>query len=165
MFPMQIHKLSLRHRGGTKDYHLVSIISEAGNGLLINRWGKAGSWGSLKIEQFGSKAATDRAFEHLFESKEGRGYTEQLARNRQTAHNEGELSKYLGPQYMAQIGAANLLHINDKADTSGIREPEEVSFNKRPNGSFALNEKPRKLVKDVEPTVEDLKANPNWGIF
>lgn len=59
------------HQGGTKDYHLY-LFTKRGerSGLLIKRWGKAGTDGQVKVE-LGGKVQLDKELKE----RSSRGYS------------------------------------------------------------------------------------------
>ncbi len=74
MYRVRVHKLSLEHKGGTKAYHLLRISLSDKSSLVVNRWGKLGSFGETSHETFPTSILADKAFYKKKREKEGRGY-------------------------------------------------------------------------------------------
>lgn len=76
-----VKKISMSHDGGTKEYHILSVVDEgAGRGVVITRWGKVGAWGQCEAKHFENDddfalgSIVDDYFSQRMRDKEGRGY-------------------------------------------------------------------------------------------
>ncbi|WP_342234673.1 WGR domain-containing protein [Inquilinus sp. OTU3971] len=76
-----VKKISMPHNGGTKEYHILSVVDEtAGRGVVITRWGKAGAWGQCEAKNFENDdgftlgSIVDDYFSQRMRDKETRGY-------------------------------------------------------------------------------------------
>ncbi len=169
MFPITIDKLSLRHRGGTKDYHLVQILNANGRGLLIKRWGKAGQWGQVQIEAYSSAYDLDKAFTKMRSTKESRGYTMEVGHWSGEAADNAEFLKALGPQYAAIPGAQfdHVLGDDDEINQIlGDDAPDTADMVKVGLEREAKKRAEREAAKTKAAQEEaELKSNPQWGIF
>lgn len=170
MFPFKIRKVSLRHRGGTKEYHFVSIRSadpSKGPSLAIFRWGKAGSWGQLSFDR-GNVFGVEDACEKKLREKEGRGYS--VSKDATVEVNDlAALKTSLGVGYWGSLGEHidYLLPGAADAEKRGVRTPDPPRFDENGNPT-GLARKPKLIEEppEAEPTVEDRVAqNPNWGMF
>jgi len=170
VFPITIIRESLRHRQGTKAYHLLRIMTASGPALTINRWGKTEAWGEIQIVRHDSMAQATTAYNQEKREKEGRGYSVYMMARSDNADDFEEFKKVLGPQYFSQLGVDNLRHLSPDFDTTGVREPpletewvkDEKTGKVRPAGIDTS----KYHVPEPEPTVEDKRVkNPMWGMF
>lgn len=170
MFPFAIRKVSLEHRGGTKEYHLVCIQSKdskSGPSLLIKRWGKKGTWGQVQFIR-GNAFEVEDEFTKIQRQKEGRGY-DVTSENRNGAEDIDGLRKVLGPGYWRDMGKElpYLMPGKDPSAFKGARAAVEPRFDDDGNPTGAEPPKP-KLIDDLPPpkTREELiESNPLWGSF
>jgi predicted DNA-binding WGR domain protein len=160
---IQVRKVSLRHRGGTKEYHLLCVVNDSiGHGIVVNRWGKTGAWGQMKTERDDGKKSFN-SFLAKLQEKEARGYS--IYKDEANSYDTNEAAKSaIGMAYWPQLGAANILHVMPGIDTSGVREAEPVTW-KEENGKFVPDDKPKHSMPSPEEELAEKKANPNWGLF
>jgi predicted DNA-binding WGR domain protein len=76
-----VKKISMPHSGGTKEYHILSVVDErTGRGVVLTRWGKAGAWGQCESQTFENDddfalgSEVDDFFSQRMRDKEARGY-------------------------------------------------------------------------------------------
>lgn len=169
MFPMAVRKVSATHSGPTKkEYHLVLITTPDGRGVVINRWGKARTWGSLTVTTFDKVAEAIRAFNAKLDEKMGGEYREnRIDTGSKIVNDLPELTTLLG-NYWPEFGKKNATWLIPGVDTTHIREPKEKKFKDLGNGRMTAVTDPPRLVEE-EPVVIDPAAearkNPNWGLF
>jgi predicted DNA-binding WGR domain protein len=175
MFPITIDKLSLRHRSGTKEYHLVLVSNAKGHGLLIKRWGKAGAWGQLQMALYKSATATQAAFDKMRATKESRGYSIEVGHQHTESTDLAGFQKNLGAQYMPEI-ATHMAYITGDGETdedyvllTGLEDddlPKTADMVKVAQEREAKKRAEREEAKRQKEKEEaDLKANPLWGMF
>lgn len=168
-YPISVRKWSADHDGGTKSYHLVLIETADNKALVIKRFGKKSAWGSTQVEKFGDVGLALREFNKTRNSKESRGYRGARSPNPVDAHDLIAFKGAIGTQYWTCLGKENVEFIIPGADTTGVKDPEELKFEKRADGSFKKVERPPLAVEEKpapEPTIEDRRrAMPNWGMF
>lgn len=159
-----IRKVSMQHRGGTKEYHLLSVRNTTtGKAILVTRWGKTGTWGQMKTEK-GTETDVSRAFDAKFDEKSGRGYRITNEKNASAA-NADEAQHIIGITYWPQIGAANLEHVLPGVDTTGVREAKPATWKETKDGKWERDDKPEHSMPTKEDEIAEAKANPNWGLF
>ncbi len=166
-----ITKLTLEHRSGTKEYHLLLIENSlAQKSVLVNRWGKAGAWGQMKTER-GTAYDMAQSYRTKLNEKEGRGYRV-VSSKPFTASSVEEAKTMIGINYWAQIGADNLQHVFPGVDTTGVRESKPAVWKETPDGKYERDDKPEYSMPTEEDRreeerqkVEEQKQNPNWGMF
>lgn len=88
-------QMGLNHSGGSKFYEAVLLQSRNGNAVVIKRWGKVGSWGQVKVEQYGNCTEAERAYSEILEQKRKRGYTREAYRADKTLSNMEEVEQTL----------------------------------------------------------------------
>lgn len=159
-YPVIVQKLSLKHRLGSKEYHIV-LIANANGGLIVNRWGKTGTWGQMQTDFHLSDAAKS-AFEAKRREKEGRGYHEERITT-VVCDDYDAFNKALGPQYMMQIGGDNLNRIVPGISIVGSREVKPRIWDEKA-GRYA--DHTPKTIPEPETTIEEhISRNANWGAF
>lgn len=159
-----VRKVSMSHRSGTKEYHLLLIVNaDEGTGILVSRWGKAGTWGQMKSEK-GSASDCLRAFNAKQYEKESRGYRSSFDKSEQFVSAD-DAKPFIGMTYWPQIGAANLQHVFPGVDTSGVREAKPAVWKEKEGGGWERDEKPEHSMPSKEDEIAEAKANPNWGLF
>lgn len=159
-----IRKLSMQHRGGTKEYHLLLVAnSENGKGLLVSRWGKTGAWGQMKTEK-GTESDATRAFHAKFDEKSTRGYRT-TADKTDGVHTYEEAAKIIGMTYWPQLGAHNLEHVFPGVDTAGVREAKPATWKETKDGKWERDDKPEHSMPSKDDELAEAKSNPNWGLF
>ncbi len=125
VYPITSKTISYNHQGGTKSYHLHLIQAANGNCVVINRWGKTGSVGEMKIATFDSPIKAQRAFDKK-ETEKGRNGYRQVGPARETsAKDASELVKAVGNVYFNKIGASAVRHLDPDFDTTGMRENDD----------------------------------------
>lgn len=168
MFPMKITKTSARHRGRTKDYHLVLITTSDGRSMVVIRFGKKDQWGQMKVHLFNSIADGESFFSNKRDEKMGGEYTLPITPiSVVEVPALDNLQKYLSA-YWPKLGATNIEWLVPGADTKGVRDPDGPStWARQPDGSLADEYKPR-LVPDDEVEVDmasQVARDENWGSF
>lgn len=159
-----IRKVSMRHRSGTKEYHLLLVKNSAnGRGILVNRWGKAGAWGQMKTEK-NTEANSANSFTSKVNEKEARGYNIYADKIEEAANVE-EAKSIIGMTYWPQLGAANLEHVFPGVDTYGVREAKPAAWKETQDGKWERDDKPEHSMPSKEDEVAEAKTNPNWGLF
>lgn len=158
-FPIQIRKITMDHRTGTKQYHLVLITSASADGVEVTllRWGKTGAWGQVQAER--GRAA----FIAKLREKQDRGYNV-TKENIVDATDEAD--------FKLKIGAGYLAHAKDfydqiipGGDTTGMKAAKPIVFEKREDGSFTVKEDDARLIKESEEDKvrQKIGENPSWG--
>lgn len=164
MTTFTINKVSMRHRGGSKEYHLLAVTNhDTGKGVIVNRWGKVGSWGQMKTERKTATRVNNMLFDKIRE-KEARGYISTSTNNYECKSVE-EARSTLGVQYWAQMGALNLDHVFPGIDTTGVREAKPTVWKELPSGKFVADDTPLHSMPSAEEELAEKKSNPNWGLF
>lgn len=163
----QVASRTLQHRSGSKEYHLLKIRNmDTDDAILVMRWGKTGAWGQTKIET-SAGGSIDQLHNAKIREKEKGGY-EETRQKTTVVEDLAAVAKLIGPQYYRNLGAANITHLDKTADTTGIKEPAEVKFQERPDGTWAVDNAPKKSppMKIEEESFEDRQArDPLWGMF
>src|SRR6185312_14676913 len=96
MSMFKIRTLLRKHTGGTKEYHLVSIVRKDGRSLVINRWGKTGAWGQMNVSRHGTDYAAQRALQEKQCDKERRDYKLSHDTGTVTINTENTFKRDLG---------------------------------------------------------------------
>lgn len=122
VYPITSRTITLNHQGGTKSYHLHLIQAASGNCVVINRWGKTGALGEMKIETFDSPIKAQRAFDRKETEKTRKGYRQDTPARETTAKDSSELVKAVGNVYFNKMGAAAVQHLDPGFDTTGMRQ-------------------------------------------
>lgn len=122
VYPITSKIVSLDHQGGTKSYHLHLIQAANGNCVVINRWGKTGSFGEMKVETFDSPVKAQRAFDKKETEKTRKGYRQTSSARETTAKDSSELVKAVGVTFFNKMGVAAVSHLDPGFDTSGMRQ-------------------------------------------
>jgi hypothetical protein len=168
MFPMTVIKKSARAQSvsGGKEYHLVLVLtSDSGKALYIERFGKAGKFGSLKVQattQSHAQSLFDKKYREKFEGE----YRDHFRDDNLVINDETALKKALGTQYLAQMSPADLKFILPGINTAGARAPEEVEFEQQKDGTFKKKDKkPIPLPEEVLTPEQQIENNPMWGMF
>lgn len=166
MFPVTIRKWSATHGGGTKAYHLLSIETADNKALVVRRFGKVGAWGSLQVIPFSDVGLALKDYDDKRDDKMRGGYHVGATSSSKKADSLEEVKKLIGAQYWTQLGPTNLDFIFPGIDTKGVKEPEELAWEKRPDGSYARKEKDPLKFPEREITDEERRATmPDWGLF
>lgn len=168
-FPISISKVSLKHDGETKAYHVTTACNARGQGITIFRWGRIGREGQVLVEKHHSSSATAQAALARIKQKQRRGYEESAAKEH-TATTEAELKQFIGPSIWFKIGADAISHLAPGASTAGVTTPEpEAVWEIDPKTGEHVNinaRKPRGIPEPapVEPTIADkIAADPLFG--
>jgi hypothetical protein len=162
-----VRRDSRRHRGGTKDYHLVAILNEDnGRCLLIQRWAKAGQWGTgIKVTPCATGRDLDREWDKVAKVKFRAGEYEGRLPTKGSDHDDlDSLKKNLG-QYWPRLGAhAEWLVPGCGMEGKKVEEPAEWDDReKRYVKPRATNPDDFENV-EPEPDIEEfVKDNPQWG--
>lgn len=163
-YPIQIIKKSLDHQGGTKSYHTVQVITADGRQLLVKRWGKKGSFGSIDVMIGNTNIGAETA--KIIRDKQKRGYDE-VDHKDFRANDLDDFKRLMTPRLYTSLGAANLAYLIPDADTTGIKDAENVEWEKNPDGTMRIKQKPPlPLPPPPEETIEEkIARNPMWGAF
>lgn len=174
IYPMRIETCDLDHKGQTKAYHLVMILSANGNSIVINRWGKIGVFGDVQVMKYSTCLAAEVAFSKKIKEKKGRGYGE-VSGKEVFAANATELRAAIGRILMTKIGASNLLHLDPDFDVSGFKhETDAVAYDeegrKIDSARRSDHEAWERAVKEKQQAEADLAAKemqslPTFGMF
>ena len=173
VYPMEVVKTSLAHKGGTKDYFLTLVVNATGQALLIKRWGAKGAIGQIKVEKYPDQASGERAYskELTLRQSGSKGY--QITDSKVLKIEDASaLSMVIGRTVFPKVGPANVKHIDPSYDTSGMREPES---NRDEDGNFVGNQ-PRHVAIDPEVVaaaeraqkeaeLASMRTNPKFGRF
>lgn len=178
-YPMNVRRVDFVHKGGTKAYHLLSIINATGQGVLVKRWGKVSSFGQIKVELYLNAMTTENALEAALRERSSRGY-KVLADVSSVPLRLGELKAQVSGPVWAKLGATAVKHLDPSVDTTGMRladEPDrdedgvkiDVGPTLKPPTALELEKAERdarvyaeKLKRDNLGGVED---HPNFGRF
>lgn len=162
-FPVTVEKTRLEHNAGTKAYFIVVITTSSGRSLVINRWGKVGTWGQMKVERFEKILDAKKTAALKHGQKIGNGYILEKTEKR-TAENEDDLKRVLG-SYWPYMGRDNLLWLELDVDVSEVRDPVSTEWEKK-NGRYVPKDPKRRMIEEPEKSVEEKIAdNSNWGMF
>lgn len=170
-YPIKIVKKSLDHQGGTKSYHIVEVITADGRLMLVKRWGKKGSFGSIDVITGGATTslgggATTSLGVRILRDKQKRGYDE-VDHKELKANDLEEFKRLMTPRLYTSLGANNIAYLIPDAETTGIKEPEKIEWEEDADGKRRLKQKaPMPLPSPPEPTIEEkIARNPLWGAF
>lgn len=133
VYPITSKTISYDHQGGTKSYHLHLIQAANGNCVVINRWGKTGAIGEMKIEMFDSPVKAQRAFDKKETEKTRKGYRQNGPAREATAKDASEIVKAVGNVYFNKMGATAVQHLDPAFDTSGMREVDSPQWDEDGN--------------------------------
>jgi hypothetical protein len=164
----RVERKSMRHSGGTKDYHLVSVTNvDNARHLLIRRWAKAGQWGNgIKIEPCSGIGTLTRAWAEAAKEKFKAGeYDRNIAENRKDYETVDELQKALG-QYWPKLGehAEWLIPGVDMGGKRAEVAAEWSESERRYTRPGATRAEDFEVPKAPEPSIEEqVKVNPQWG--
>jgi hypothetical protein len=173
IFPIRVKKESGRTPPhiGNKDYHLVLIETNDERALVINRFGRARTWGQMQVQR-NDIADNGRKFYDLKRRQKLKGdYTVEIAPLKQTFCKDAkELRAALGEQYWNNIGSGHLAWLIPGVDTKGVREDADDSVTETEAGfGKRVKEEKRRIIPE-EPKVEEsaeqrATTNPIWGMF
>lgn len=142
VYPIDIVKVSMDHKDGTKAYHVTLVATSYGRALVIKRWGKKSVFGEILTSRFPDIAAGEEAYAAIISAKMKRGYSAQ-SKVIETADDLDGLIKCIGRPTWMKLAAADLNHLDGSLKTNGIREPDPPRFAE--NGTFLGNPEPRKI--------------------
>lgn len=169
IYPISIQRRTLSFEQGrsSKEYHIIYIETAGGRALVINRWGRKGSWGQMQVFAFSKLTEAASYAAEKEREKIGKGYSVSAVPPVQVCADEYDFRMRLGPQYIANLNPDNLRFLlGEDVDTTGVRERENPEFEQTPDGRWVRKEKPLNTIKDPEPTVEEqVSRNPLWGLF
>jgi predicted DNA-binding WGR domain protein len=166
--PCTISKQSRNHKGGTKDYHIVTIAAVDGSyGILITRFAKKNAWGQMQVQTFYSTSAMAVAANAKRKEKFDREYTRSIGETGSVyeCRTFDDVKKALGPAYWSKLTRAVIDIIG--GDSSIVREqPLTDDWTRDKDGKLVRAEQPLRTVEVAKPTVEDkIKQNANWGLW
>ncbi|SER29342.1 WGR domain-containing protein, predicted DNA-binding domain in MolR [Faunimonas pinastri] len=145
MFPVIVSRVSLRHRQGTKDYHLLRLTAADGTSVVVNRWGKAEAWGQTKVDRYANSLDAERNYNSKLRQKENGGYERELTKLNTTVVDLDALKGALGAWWT--VMGKTLVDMLG----GGISKVSDDAFAAEP---------------EPEVTVADrVAANPDWGLF
>ena len=128
VYPIKTRSISLDHQGGTKSYHLHMIEAANGHCVVINRWGKTGAFGEVKVETFDSPVKANRAFDKKENEKTRKGYSQVGSTRETTAASADELVKAIGMAVFNKMGAAAVKPLDPSFDATGMREADPPQY-------------------------------------
>ena len=128
IYPIKSRSVSLDHRGGTKSYHLVLIEAANGHCVVVNRWGKTGQFGEMKIEQFDSPVKAQKAWDKKEREKTGKGYSQTGSTRERVANELVELPRVVDAMTFNKMGASNVKWLDPAFDTTGMREADDPQY-------------------------------------
>lgn len=170
VYPITISKTTMGYTYGRSDkqYHVLVLHNADGRAVLINRWGKRGSWGKLDVQQYNSDDEAYKTAQKLTGYKiSSRGYTIE-AENTVECNDARKLIDALGPQYYYNIGCEALKWLDPDISVSGVKPPESLSpvFVQDKNGRWVPEPRPPRMPAELVPTPEPIvEKNPMWGLF
>ncbi|CCG43318.1 hypothetical protein [Magnetospirillum molischianum] len=71
-FTYSVRTVDMKYRSGTKEYHLVLVQRNDGQGIAVARWNGDGKWGQIQVEK-GSIVKILQFFNSKFNEKTGAG--------------------------------------------------------------------------------------------
>jgi predicted DNA-binding WGR domain protein len=169
---MDIAKVSLTHRGGTKEYFLTLVCAPGGSSIVIRRWGAKGALGQLKVTKFVSQKDAEKDFEKELNARQSgsKGYQVTDSKELQVASPE-ELARAIGRTVMPKIGAANMQHIDPTFDTTGMRDPEQTReedgtpIDTRRRVQLTPEQEAEIIEQERMARLAPVKAHPDFGRF
>jgi predicted DNA-binding WGR domain protein len=173
IYPITVKKESGRADSvsGGKEYHLVRIShGDEGRSIVINRWGKKGSWGvGFKVDRFQDMHDALVAYTDKWRDKLGKQYSDHFIDKTDVCGSEQSLRKALGP-YFFKMRPEDLEWICPGIDTTGVKPQADAGgFQADEDGRGAWVDPKRRLVEEPKPIEEPIEAriseNPNWGLF
>ena len=126
-YPVRIERVSLKHKGGTKAFHLYVISNIQGKSLFVTRWGRIGAFGSIKVEEFDTRKEAEKAFGKKLNEKTSRGYRNDN-NGGEIANAQDEFSTKVGMILFNKLGAKAVNHIDPDYDTTGMREVDPPQY-------------------------------------
>ncbi len=165
-YPMRIEHTDLVHGGGTKEYHLTLITTDAvsKNAMVILRYGKIGAWGTVQVMILPTARRAEDFYNKKLREKNGNGYS--ATKNHViNVVSDAEIARTLGERMMKEIPPADLLALDpDFEFTKSSFSEIEIPPNGAPDAPAAKIPE-----KEPEKTEEELKriyaANPLFGAF
>lgn len=170
-----VTRRSLRHRSGSKEYHLLLITNaETKHSLIALRWGKTGAWGQMQVIS-GSSYDMIKVLNSKTHEKEKGGYN-QIVNNVSNAETVDEVKKLATVAYWAKLGGDNIRKVMPEADITGIQEQTPAEFTENGDGTYSkkhtVKEHPAfveteetRAQREQEKAKEKQKADPLWGMF
>ncbi|MFA9261814.1 MAG: WGR domain-containing protein [Undibacterium sp.] len=147
---MQVTKITLDHKGGTKSYNLIVVDSnDSSRSILIKRWGKTGALGQMS-SHFGSSLDMNQVASDTVDEKTRRGYG--IARSDQfQADDSADLARHVGRTVWPKIGADAINYLDPGIDTTGWREPDAPTMPEDSKmGDKSVPREARKFVPSAE---------------
>jgi predicted DNA-binding WGR domain protein len=149
VYPIKSRTISLDHQAGTKSYHLHLIEAANGHCVVINRWGKTGAFGEMKVETYDSPIAARKAIDKKENEKTRKGYRQVGAARETSAEDVSELVKAIGMAPFNKMGATAVEWLDPDFDTSGMREADGPQYDE---------ETGRKLDTARKANIEEARA-------
>jgi len=118
-YPVNITRVSLNHRGGTKSYHVYLVETAGGQAVFISRWGKTGQFGDLKVE-IGTPKKMASAYDSKLRQKRNGGYEAAAPQRVDAAGDWSGVVSILTPALVAKMGKEAIEAIDPAIDTSSI---------------------------------------------
>jgi predicted DNA-binding WGR domain protein len=141
VYPIKMRTISLDHRGGTKSYHLMMIEAANGNCVVVNRWGKTGVFGEMKVETFDSPVKAQKAWDKKEREKTGKGYSQTGSTREAIASEQSELSRTIGLSTFNKMGASAVKHLDPSFDTTGMREADPAQYDEETGAKIDTSRK------------------------
>lgn len=175
VYPISVHTVSMDHKGGTKSYHLVRLVTNDGKSVVVNRWGKKGVFGDIKVHHFrsGEERVGVNAFDKKYREKTSNGY-ETVRDDEVYPKDETELRRALGRTLFIALGATTVSFIDPDIDVSGLRDAKRADYDE--DGykvDNALRVDPREIERqleaqkraEAEAAAAEMKVLPTFGLF
>lgn len=175
VYPITIRFISMEHKGGTKSYNLAHIVAADSRSVVVNRWGKTGTFGDIKASHFRKEeyGKADKALTAKYREKLGNGYAETNDRF-VSASDETELRRALGRMLFIKLGASTIKWLDPNIDVSGLKDAEHPSYDE--DGYKVDNARrvdPRELERqleaqkraETEAAAAEMKSLPTYGMF
>nr|AJW30269.1 hypothetical protein pLM21S1_p151 [Sinorhizobium sp. LM21] len=172
IYPIKSRTITLDHRGGTKSYHLVLIEAANGNCVVINRWGKTGAFGEMKVETFDSPIKAQKAWDKKEREKTGKGYAQKGGTRERSVAETSELPKIVDAMTFNKMGASAVKHLDPFFDTSGMREADDPQYDEETGAKLDTARKAdlsdaieAKRIADAEKAARAYDDNDLYGRF
>lgn len=169
VYPICITKTTMGYTAGRSDkqYHVLCLWNQDGHGVLLNRYGKRGSWGKLLVHNYDDELEARRENRKIIEQKDGHGYRIE-AQTTYTCKDSDQLINVLGPQYYYNMGGDALRWLDPDISVSGVKSPESLSpsFKQNKEGLWVPDPSAPSVSVEPEQTPEQIvERQPMWGLF
>ncbi|OCP21875.1 MULTISPECIES: WGR domain-containing protein [unclassified Ensifer] len=159
-----------------KFYDVYLMVNTHGMAIIVRHWGKKGTSGDLKVEQFAIQKKAESEFEKLCDSRRRKAY-ELISSNIKQANTDAEVRMAVGPALWPRIPGPDIKHVLPHLDTTGRpQETNPARYNE--NGKW-IGEAPARVYSKTEiakarqaereaeqvEAVKTYAANPRFGLF